>query len=178
MPVLLVSVGGTTIYRIYLCGYQVLSRRSYRLIVIIILQGHPGSSGALWGYPLCWPPSVRIRLQPTLVCLHTSLMTKEIYLLQDYRHTFGVIWLFVNSRLFSTRTPSFFAGVLDLQQQYSTLKKDTRKVVQAGDLPLEKGCVRHLLQNNNDSRIHCFSVNLGLHFSYMLGFFLLSCLVR
>ena len=84
----------------------------------------------------------------------------------------------MNSRLFSTRTPSFFAGVLDLQQQYSTLKKDTRKVVQAGDLPLEKGCVRHLLQNNNDSRIHCFSVNLGLHFSYMLGFFLLSCLVR
>ena len=28
-------------------GYQVLSPRSYRLIVTIILESHPGSSGAL-----------------------------------------------------------------------------------------------------------------------------------
>ena len=27
------------------CGYQVLSPRSYRLIVTITLQGHPGSRG-------------------------------------------------------------------------------------------------------------------------------------
>ena len=29
------------------CGYQILSPRSYRLTITIILQGHPGSSGAL-----------------------------------------------------------------------------------------------------------------------------------
>ena len=44
------------------CEYQVLSPRSYGLIVTIILQVHPGSSGALWGCPLCWPPSVRLRV--------------------------------------------------------------------------------------------------------------------
>ena len=46
------------------CGYQVLSPRSYRLIVTIILKVHPGSSGALWGHPCCWPPRVRLRIQP------------------------------------------------------------------------------------------------------------------
>ena len=30
-----------------MCGYQNLSPRWYRLIVTVILQGHPGSSGAL-----------------------------------------------------------------------------------------------------------------------------------
>ena len=59
------------------CEYQVLSPRSYGLIVTIILQVHPGSSGALWGYPRCWPPSVELRVQPTSVCLHTSLLTKR-----------------------------------------------------------------------------------------------------
>ena len=57
------------------CGYQVLSPSSYRFIVTIILQGHPASSVALWGYPLCWPPSVRFRVQLTSVCLHTSPLT-------------------------------------------------------------------------------------------------------
>ena len=59
------------------CGYQVLSPRSYRLIGTLILQGHPGSSGALWGYPRYWPPSVRFRAQLTSVCLHTSPLTNR-----------------------------------------------------------------------------------------------------
>ena len=59
------------------CGYQVLSPSSYRFIVTIILQGHPASSVALWGYPLCWPPSVRFRVQLTSVCLRTSPLTKR-----------------------------------------------------------------------------------------------------
>ena len=37
---------GTIIIYLF-CGYQVVSPRSYRLIMTIILQGHPGSSGAL-----------------------------------------------------------------------------------------------------------------------------------
>ena len=59
------------------CGYQVLSPSSYRFIVTIILQGHPASSVALWGYPLCWPPSVRFRVQLTSVCLRTSPLAKR-----------------------------------------------------------------------------------------------------
>ena len=37
------------VYKYEHCEYQVLSPRSYRLIITInlILQGHPGSSGAL-----------------------------------------------------------------------------------------------------------------------------------
>ena len=37
----------------------------------------PGSSGALWHYPRRWPPRVRLRVQPTSVCLHTSHLIKR-----------------------------------------------------------------------------------------------------
>ena len=58
------------------CGYQILSPRSYRLIVTIIPQGHPGSSGALWDDPMnsCWPPRVRLShttIQPPPRCVST-----------------------------------------------------------------------------------------------------------
>ena len=48
------------VYKYEHCEYQVLSPRSYRLIITInlILQGHPGSSGALWDHPSCWPSRV------------------------------------------------------------------------------------------------------------------------
>ena len=37
-------------------GYEVLSPRSYRLMIATILQGHPWLPGGQGDYPLCWPP--------------------------------------------------------------------------------------------------------------------------
>ena len=77
--------------RSYSRGYQVLSPRPYRLIVTIILQGHPGSSGALLRLSSLLtaeravPRTTHVGVSPHL------LSDKEIYLLRDYRSTFGLI---------------------------------------------------------------------------------------
>ena len=71
------------------CGYQVLSPRWYRLIFNIILQGHPGSSEALWEYPRCWPrPENAVTPRNSPRCLLTYISPYTIYDVTSVSHVF------------------------------------------------------------------------------------------
>ena len=73
------------------CVYQVLSPRSYRLIVTLMLQGHPGSSRGTLRLPsLLTLESALYTTQPHLGVSPHLPSDKEINLLLDYRPTFGV----------------------------------------------------------------------------------------
>ena len=53
--------------------------RSYRLVITIILRGHPGSSGALFEFILLVDPrEYGYAAQPTSVCLHTDIQRRDV----------------------------------------------------------------------------------------------------